>query len=418
MSIFNRLKREKRSEQQSTFNLSDVSLAEFLGIDQSTVTNSNALKVATVWNCVRILSTNVAKLPLKLYDSKNKAVNHPLYNLLKLRPNQFMSSSNFWKSIESNRALHGNAFAYIDYDSKGKIRGLYPIDTNKVEVVIDDVGLLGNSSKVWYIVKLNNGKQAKFKHTEILHFLGDITINGVYGLSPIEYLKCTLENSKASETFINQYFKNGLQIKGVLKFIGDLNKEGQAAFLAGFKDMAHGLKNAGGVAVLPMGFELTPINVSLVDSQFLENSQLTMRQICSAFGIHSSQVNDLQKSSYSSLSEQNASFYTDTLMSILVGYEQELNYKLLLNQEIEMGLYFKFGVDAILRMNLKDRYEAYRTAINAGFLTINECRQLEDREALNEGDKLIINGNMIPVDMVGQQYINKTNPEGGDNKDE
>ena len=85
-------------------------------------------------------------------------------------------------------------------------------------------------------------------------------------------------------------------------------------------------------------------------------------------------------------------------------YEQELVYKLFLNSEILDGLYLKFNVDSILRADIKTRYESYTNAIQNGFKTINDVRELEEDEPLEGGDIAIVNGNMIPLSMVGEQY--------------
>jgi phage portal protein BeeE len=92
-------------------------------------------------------------------------------------------------------------------------------------------------------------------------------------------------------------------------------------------------------------------------------------------------------------------------MDILTGYEQELTYKLFTQRELEKGYYIKFNVNAILRADPKTRYEGYRIAIQSGFMTANEVRALEEMEALPGGDKLLVNGNMMPIEMAGEQYM-------------
>jgi HK97 family phage portal protein len=45
----------------------------------------------------------------------------------------------------------------------------------------------------------------------------------------------------------------------------------------------------------------------------------------------------------------------------------------------------RFNAGGMVRAALRDRYEAHRIAIEAGFLTVNEVRALEDRGPLPEG---------------------------------
>jgi HK97 family phage portal protein len=136
----------------------------------------------------------------------------------------------------------------------------------------------------------------------------------------------------------------------------------------------------------------------------VENTQLIYRQISAAFGVKAHQLNDLVKTSYASASEANSEFYTDTLLPILTMYEQETTYKLFTTPEVNKGLYTKFDVDMILRADKKTRYETYAQGIDHGFLKPNEAR---DREGLPKdpgGDRLFMNGNIVPIDQAGAAY--------------
>lgn len=388
--------------------INDKELLKWLGInvDDVNVTGSNSLKQATVFGCLRILSDTVSKLPIKLYK-KDKGVkrqtNHYLEPLLKLRPNPYMSASDFWKCVELQRNIDGNSYAAIDFNSKGKIKGLYPLDSSNMKIYVDDVGLLSSENKIWYIYTDNLGHRHKFMSDEILHFKG-LTLNGLAGLSVIDELKHLIENGKSSEKYINNFFKNGLQVKGLVQYVGDLNPQAEETFRTEFERMSSGLKNAHRIAMLPIGYQFQPIGQKLVDAQFLENTQLTIRQIASAFGVKMHQLNDLDRATHSNIAEQQREFYIDTLQSILTMYEQELVYKLFLNSEILDGFYLKFNVDSILRADIKTRYESYRIGVQGGFITANEARELEEKEALPGGDRLLVNGNMMPIEMAGEQY--------------
>lgn len=388
------------------------SLAEWFGLNQDEleVTGTNSMKEITVYTCIKILSETISKLPLKAYqdsDGIRKATDHYLYTLLKLRPNPYMSASDFWKCVESQRNIYGNSYVWIDRIKTGRksgtIIGLYPLDSSRMKIYVDDVGLLNSSNKIWYVYTDNKGTQSKIESTEILHFKG-LTTNGLAGLSPVDTLKISIENAKCSTAFLNNSYKNGMQTKGIIQYVGQLDSTAENTFKEQFEQMSNGLKNANKVSLLPIGYQYQPIALSMVDSQFLENANLTIRQLTAAYGIKLHQVNDLQKSSYASTSEANREFYTDTLLAILNMYEQELVYKLYTTKEISEGYYFKFNADVILRGDIKARYEAYRTGLQAGFITANEVRQLEEMEPKEGGDKLLVNGTMVPIENAGSAY--------------
>lgn len=410
MIFRNSIKNERES-----VSLQDEELLRWLGIEVGEINTKgkNALKEATVFACIRILSESVAKLPIKIYqdvDGVKKVTGHPLYNILKTRPNPYMTSYNFFTALETQRNLHGNSYASIEYDRFGEVLALWPIDSEKVEIWVDDKGLFNSKNKLWYVVKLPDGTEIKLKPDEILHFKG-FTLNGISGITPLTYLRTLIENGKASEDYVNKFFQNGMQTKGIIQYVGDLDQKAEETFREKFERMSSGLKNAHRVSLLPLGYQFQPIALNMADAQFLENTELTIRQIAAAFGIKMHQLNNLERATHTNISEQQRQFYIDTLMAILTMYEQEITYKLLLNSELDEGYYCKFNADAITRADIKTRYEAYRIGIQGGFMTPNQVREKEEWEPQEGGDTLLVNGNMVPITEAGAAYRNK---KGGD----
>lgn len=93
-------------------------------------------------------------------------------------------------------------------------------------IYVDDVGLLGKANNVYYIYSSADGKRYKLNREEIFHAMG-LTFNGIVGIPPWMYLQGIIENSKASQEYMNQFYKNGLQTKGIIQYVGDLNEDAQ-----------------------------------------------------------------------------------------------------------------------------------------------------------------------------------------------
>jgi HK97 family phage portal protein len=407
-----RIRNQTFSGDGGTYTADFSTLLGYFGLTSNDlrVRGKNALNEITVYICIKTLSETLGKLPLKIYQGREgakKATDHYLYTFFKLRPNPYMSAFDFWKCVETLRNIYGNSYVWIDYiefgRNAGKIQGFYPLNPEQMQIWVDDVGLLSSKNSVWYIYTDNSGIQHKLQSYDLLHFKG-LTTDGIIGLSPIEMLRNSIENAKASEKFLNNSFKNGMQSAGIINYIGDLSKEAEETFRTKFEQMSAGLKNANRISLLPIGYQYQPLSIKLTDAQFLENTKLTVQQISAAYGVKLHQINELVKASYSSTSEANREFYSDTLLAILTMYEQEITYKCFLNSEIQNGVYSKFNADVILRGDTKARYETYATAIQNGIKTPNECRQIEEDPALDGGDQLIVNGNYIPLTMVGKQY--------------
>ena len=395
-------------------------LIQYLGIAPGdlNLNGKNALNEVITYTCIKILSETMGKLPCKIYQDNagiKKAVNHYLYPLLKLRPNPFMSSFDFWKCVETLRNIYGNSYVWIDFIQSGqyigKIQGFYPLDPTKMEIWVDDEGLISSKDTIWYVYTDNAGVQHKLQSYDLLHFKS-LTTDGIVGISPIQVLQGAINTSGASTEFLKNSIQNGMQTAGIINYTGDLSPEAENTFRNKFEQMANGLKNANRVSLLPIGYTFQPLALKLTDAQFLENTKYSAQQISAAFGIKLHQLNELVKSSYSSTSEANREFYSDTMLAILTMYEQELTYKIFTNIEIRQGYYVKFNADVMLRGDTKSRIETYATAIQNGLKTSNECRELEEDPPKDGGDQLIVNGNYIPLTMVGKQYMKGGNDNG------
>ncbi|HHY46971.1 MAG TPA: phage portal protein [Firmicutes bacterium] len=401
--------------------LNDPALLEWLGIepDEIDVRGTKALREATVFACVKILSEAVAKLPLKVYRETDrgieKATGHYLYPLLKSRPNPYMTAYDMFKAVEAQRNLHGNAYIVPEIIQsgldRGKIRWLWPVDAKAVEIWIDNRGLFEARNRVWYVVRVG-GQEIRLDPEEIVH-LRAMTLDGISGVSPLQYLRWTVESGLAGTKHVREFFRQGLQMKGIVHYTGDLNEEAERRFRERFERMAAGLKNAHRVALLPIGYQFQPLELSMTDAQFLETAQLTIRQIANAFGVKMHQLNDLSRATHTNIEEQQKQFYADTLQAILTQYEQEFTYKLFTPSEIRRGYYVKFVVDSILRSDIKTRYEAYRIGIQGSFLKPNEVRAWEELPAEPGGDNLLVNKAMQALTSVVP-----VKKEGGEEQDE
>jgi len=89
------------------------------GTDAGEVINDvTALKISTVFACVRVLSESVASLPVRLLritpQGRVQELENPLYNLLAVAPNPEMTSSLFWETVAFHLSLTGNSYSEIE----------------------------------------------------------------------------------------------------------------------------------------------------------------------------------------------------------------------------------------------------------------------------------------------------------------
>ncbi len=401
----------KRANTRRTIELNN--LYQFLGIDRDEV---NELSEATYFACMKVLSEAIGKLPLKLlrYNENHgveTARNHPLYYVLHDRPNPYMTASTFWSTVEYNRNHYGNAYVWIK--GAGADTTLWILPSSDVTVWYDDAKILADQPDIYYLYSAG-GSNYRFGSEEILHFKSSNTLDGIVGVSVSEQLEMTINGASKSQSMLNKLYDSGFTAKAVLNYTGSLNDANVKELVKMTEAYGKGkLRDEGieNIIPIPLGFNLTPLNLKLADSQFIEIKQYTALQIASAFGIKPYQIGDYTKSSYASAEAQQLSFYVDTLLYIIKQYEEELTYKLLSRDDVDKGYHFKFNVSVILRADLATQINTLSTGVANFIYTPNEARAMLDLEAKPGGDKLLGNGSSIPVELTGSQYTQKEESE-------
>lgn len=411
MKVFDRVKaavsvlRGKGFSQYAELN----NLLDFLGVDRSL--RGGAQSEAVYFACRKVLAEAVGKLPLKIQQATQGqgirvAREHPYYRMLNERPNRYMTASVFWSFMEDCRNDAGNAYAWIDTRNPHKPQ-LWPLDPKSVQVWYDNGCVLANVPDVYYLVSTPKGVLT-LGSEDVLHFKSHNTRDGLVGIPVREQLASTIQGNAKAQAYINKLYENGMTAKVVLQYTGSLNDANVEALREGIENYAKGdlKKGLENVIPVPVGMSLTPLNLKLADSQFLEIKQYTALQIASAFGVKPYQIGDYSKSSYASAEAQQLSFLVDTLLFIVKQYEEEIGYKLLTDTEEAAGYHAKFNVAVILRADQQTQINTLSAAVSNFLMTPNEARERLDLPAKEGGDQLLGNGASIPVQFTGAQYTN------------
>lgn len=413
MSVIDRFRaanaafRGKSADPRQTAELNK--LLDFLGIDRSP---GQSMGEATYYACLKVLAEGIGKLPLKVQQFTSEhgiriAREHPFYRMLNERPNRYMSASVFWSTIELCRNHFGNAYAWIDTRDPREPQ-LWLMNPNEVDVWYDNGKILGDVPDVYYRYCTPEGVIV-FKSEDVLHFKSHNTRDGLVGIPVREQLSEPIQGNIKAQRMINKMYESGMTAKAVLQYTGQLNDKNVATMVAGVKRYAAGeLKDNenGNIIPLPVGMTLTPLNLKLADSQFLELRRHTAMQIASAFGVMPYQVGDYTKSSYASAEAQQLSFLVDTLLYIVKQYEEEIGAKLLSDAEVANGYHVKFNTAVILRADQQTQIQTLAAAVQSFLMTPNEAREKLDLPNKPGGDQLLGNGASIPVQYAGSQYTN------------
>lgn len=361
------------------------------------------LSEITYFTCLKALSESVAKLGLHLKDGdNNKITDHDTYKAIRIRPNSAMTPADFKLSMEFCRNHFGNAYAYIQYDKKGRLNNLFQLPSQQVNIWVNNTDEFTNRSYYYRYVDSRNGNGYWISPEQMIHVKGGISRDGYSGMCVREILARNMAGNKASQNFLNDLYKQGLTANAVVKYVGDLDKKKKGELIKELKEF--GSKSSDRIIPLPLGMDIVPLDLKLTDSQFFELKKFSSLQIAAAFGVKPNQLNNYEKSSYANSEMQNLSFYIDTLLINLTRWEEELNYKLLTETEIRKGLSFEFNVSTILRGDIKTQSEALRSYVSSTIYSPNDARRFIGQPPKAGGDDLLVNGSYVKLQDVGINY--------------
>src|SRR5262245_55773091 len=246
------------------------------------VSVERAVSLTAIWACVTLVAGSIASMPLILYrkvdDERERAVEHPLFDVLRLRPNPVQSVVSFWEAMVTALLLRGNAFATLTRDDDGRVRALWYVNPDRVAIEVLKTGRLK------YRVAAG-GQTQTVTADNMLHICGPMSDDGYTGRRVIATFRETLGLGLALERFGGEFFSNGVTPVGVLVHPGKLN----AATAARLQDnlathhAAKGQRHR--TLVLEEGLTWTPLGISPEDSQLLESRRFTTEEVARVFGV-------------------------------------------------------------------------------------------------------------------------------------
>ena len=320
-------------------------------------------------------------------------------------PNPEMSSQVFREAIQSQVLLWGNGYAEILRSMGGDPLSLWPLESSQMTVK-----RINNELVYSYHVQ-ETGETKLFPSQNILHIPG-LSFNGIQGKSVIGFARETIGTGLAMEEFGARFFSNSASPRGILEHPKPLGAEAQKRLVDTFNKTYLGLSNAQKIMLLEEGMTYKQMSFNPQDSQFLESRYYQIEDLCRFFSVPPHLVQHLLRATYSNIEHQTMDFWTFTLRPWAIRWEQQINMKLLNNSPF---YYVKHMFNDLVRADLASRTAAYASAIQNGWLSINEVRGLEELDPVEGGDA---HRQQMQMQDITQEAEIKTVPKGSNGKDE
>jgi HK97 family phage portal protein len=273
--------------------------------------------------------------------------------------------------------LRGNGIA-LKVVSRGRVTELIPLNPDRVEIKQND------DLTLRFEYRRKDGQLEVFKQSEIFHLFG-LTLNGYSGVTPITYARETIGLAMAQEEAGASSFKHGLRIAAALKHPQKLGDDARKNLKSSLDEYRSGGENEGRWLILEEGMEPVNFSMTMEDAQWIEARKLSRSDIAMYFGVPPSMIGDNSgsDSNWGTGLEQKANgFITFTLEDYLTMWEEGIT----LDLNTDPAIYAKYNRAALVKGDIKTRWDAYVKGLQWGVWSPNEVRALEDQNPREGGD--------------------------------
>jgi HK97 family phage portal protein len=333
------------------------------------IDSHTALQINAVFGAVSLISDTISTLPVDAYIRRDGArfPFRPRPQWI-TKPDVDTTKEAFYGAVIVSMLLDGNAFIRLYSNQSGEIVNMTVLNPMDVEIKRNGIG------QVMFRVE---GEKRLLSTDEVL-FIPDLVRPGhIRGVSRVEALKENFALAKALENYAAKFFGSGTQTSGVIEIDGNLTADQAKVMQEAFDSRHKGWSKAHKTAILSGGAKYKPTNVPNDQAQFLDSRRMAVEDVARAFNIPPHLLGLPGTTSYASVEQNNLAWVTHCLRPIVQKIEGALS-PLMARYPGGENAFIKFNLDGLLRADINSRMSAYSTGLQAGFLTINDVRRIED----------------------------------------
>lgn len=373
------------------------SFAELMGVipgREVIVTPETALSVPAIQAAVTFLADTLAALPFKVYqqnkDGERDRVTGAIADILGFAVGPAMSSFDWRKGMVEDVVLnHGRHLSFIDRNRTGRVIGIEPLDMTQVTIRRVE-------GRVFYDYR-ENGRVVRYAAQDVVDIPWMLKSDRLSHRSPVAVHREKIGYAIALNRYANRFFGSG----GVPPFIVTGNFQSPQAQRRAAQDFEAAVQKSDGSGLamtLPLGLDVKSIGTDAAKAQMVEAQRLVVEEIARIWHIPPVFLQDLTHGTFANTEQQDLNLVKHTLTQWCRRIEAQINLKLFPDRK----MWAELDIDGLLRGDFKTRMEGFATAIQHGVLLPNEARKLENAPPVKGGDKMYMQGAMMPVEMLGQ----------------
>ncbi len=375
------------------YDLTDPALLEMmrgdggrLGVTGVSVNERMALRNSAFHRALSLQCGSMGMLPLHLRrrNGRNteKASDHPLFNVLHRKPNDYQTASRFKSYMQLCALLDGNAYA-LKIKSRGAIRQLVPLPRRRVKPRITD------SFSLVFDYDRPSGGKVVLPADDVFHFGTPLTLDGINGISLLDVAADSLGIAVTAQQAAARLLTKGTMASGALETDQTLGDEAIANLKQSLRENHSGVGAEDDWMILEEGLKAKTFGGTAKDAELVAIMRRAAEDVARFTGVPRPLLMFDETSWGSGIEQLSLFFITYCLMPWFVIWEEAV-WTWLLTPTEQHTLYAKFNEGALLRGSMKDQSEFLKAALgpNVGYLMQNEAREYMDRNPVDGGDDL------------------------------
>ena len=316
-----------------------------------------------------------------------------LQRILQVSPNALMSAYDLQYKLASHYYLHNNAFAVLDWDSRGQLAGIYPVNYVHVDFAADEAGGL------YVKFRFRNGREGIFSYDDVIHLRRHFNSNELLG-DDNRALDAVLELAHTQNEGSIAGIKAAANIRGLLKVEQLLVPEKLKALKDQFVRDFLSIENSGGVAALDKQASFVPLEskpVTVDEGQL----KLVRDKIYNYLGVGEKIVN----SSYTE--DEFSAFYESTIEPLATQLSLEFTRKIFNDRERAFGNEIVFESGRLQFTANATKVNLIKELMPLGLLTVNQALEILNLAPVEGGDRRLQTLNVVDADKVTQYQLGK-----------
>lgn len=393
---------DQRSLENPSTPLSDPDewLFDGLGGEKSSsgvkVNDETILTYSPIYRGVSLIADTLAKIPIRVLrrlqpSGKEPDKSHFAWKLVNRKPNDEQTAFVFKQQMQAQATLRGNAFAFIDRLGNGNADQMIPLPGRKVwPVRVDGVK--------FYL--FDTGTEIrKLEAVNVLHIRG-MGLDSLLGVDTVNKSSDSVGLGLAMQKYSGKFFANNARPSVAIEMEGTPEEADVTRLRSDWNKLHSGLENSHKVALLTGGMKVNPFSAGAKESQLIESRKFSLVDVANWLKVPVHKVGGEGRTAFASLEQENQSFLDDSLDPWLTTWEEELEDKLLTEQQKEADSHvIEFVRKKVVALDAQTESNVLTQDVNNGLMNVDEARAIQNRPPLpnGEGQKFRMPANIIII---------------------